>query len=277
MLDWALGEELGTIYNKKALKKLVQIHREQDVADLNRDEADIMSGALQFADKKVGEIMTPVEKCFMLDISQKLDFETLAEIFQSGFSRIPVIDSAAKVPDVVGLLFVKDLILLDPDDAVPVQTLLNFYGHEMARIFPDAKLRDVFCDFKSGRSHLAVVVDVCSDGPCDPYYILKGLITLEDIVEVILQDNIVDETDVFIDVAKQDPIPHRSRYDRSMLSLFNPRTQTSLALEGHELDAVFHHLRGTSPPFAMLKDTALRTLLSSSAVIETNVPSKISS
>jgi len=50
-----------------------------------------------------------------------------------------------------------------------------------------------------GYYHLAMVTRRVETDDCDPYYALIGLVTLEDIVEEILQAEIVDETDVIID------------------------------------------------------------------------------
>ena len=35
-------------------------------------------------------MMTPLDKVFMLQVDERLDFRTISRIFQSGFSRIPV-------------------------------------------------------------------------------------------------------------------------------------------------------------------------------------------
>ena len=34
--------------------------------------------------------MTPIERTFMLSVDDKLSFETIAKIFKTGYSRIPV-------------------------------------------------------------------------------------------------------------------------------------------------------------------------------------------
>ncbi|KAJ8955103.1 hypothetical protein NQ314_006986, partial [Rhamnusium bicolor] len=57
--------------------------------DLDKDEVNIISGALELRKKTVAEVMTRIEDVFMLDYEAVLDFETVSEIMKSGFSRIP--------------------------------------------------------------------------------------------------------------------------------------------------------------------------------------------
>ena len=52
-------------------------------------------------------------------------------------------------------------------------------------------------EFKQGTTHLSVVLKVNDQGEKDPTYECIGIVTLEDIIEEIIQDEIVDETDVY--------------------------------------------------------------------------------
>ena len=52
--------------------------------------------------------------------------QTLSVIFKSGFSRIPVF--AKDYNDVIGLLFTKDLIFIDPDDETPLKNFVQIFG-----------------------------------------------------------------------------------------------------------------------------------------------------
>lgn len=60
--------------------------------------------------------MTPIDKVYMLEINTKLDYPTLREIYQKGFSRIPVYERTRD--NVVGILMSRDLILVNPDKAM---------------------------------------------------------------------------------------------------------------------------------------------------------------
>jgi len=198
ILDKVLGKEIGTVFNKDELKKLVELQAAQGHGGLNVDEARIVGGALELNRINVGQVMTPIERSFMLEISDKLSSDTMTDVWQTGHSRIPVYSSNKN--NIVGLLFTKDLVLINPEEEVPLSTILTFYGREVIKVYPDQKLDEMLKIFKTGRSHLAIVHEPKEDeNGGDPYYATLGLVTLEDIIEEIIREEIVDETDVFID------------------------------------------------------------------------------
>lgn len=193
MLNWILGNEIGTVYNKKQLQEMLKVTAEFN--DLEGDEMNIISGVLNYKSKTVEEVMTKLEDCYLLDLSAILDFRTIASIMQSGHSRIPVYDGERH--NIVGLLLVKDLAFIDTDDCMPLRTVVKFYNHQVHRAFNDDHLDATLEEFKKGHSHLAVVQRVNNEGSGDPFYEAIGIVTLEDILEEIIQSEIVDETDIY--------------------------------------------------------------------------------
>lgn len=87
-LDLALGEELATTYSNAEMLKLLEIHVEERKID--PDTAIAMQGALKYKSTTVKEVMTPLENMFMISSEEQLNFESIAKIFKSGYSRIPV-------------------------------------------------------------------------------------------------------------------------------------------------------------------------------------------
>lgn len=142
------------------------------------DETGLMVRVLQFKELKVEEKMTPIKDVFMLDSNCKLDFDCLASIFQSGHSRIPIYQGSKQ--QIVGLLFAKDLIMLNPEDEFLVNDLLKFYNHYPEFVWNDDTCDVVLESFKSGKSHMAIVRQVVEyeDGR-DSEYENTGIITLE--------------------------------------------------------------------------------------------------
>nr|CAI5830517.1 unnamed protein product [Callosobruchus analis] len=194
-LDWMLGEEIGNVYTRERLKELVKVTTGEN--DLDKDEVNIISGALELRKKTVEEVMTRIEDVFMLDYDAVLDFETVSEIMKSGYSRIPVYEGSRQ--NIVTVLYIKDLAFVDPDDNTPLKTLCQFYQNPCNFVFEDVTLDVMFKIFKGNKGHMAFVQRVNNEGEGDPFYETIGLITLEDVIEELIQAEIMDETDVFTD------------------------------------------------------------------------------
>lgn len=47
--------------------------------------------------KTVEDILTPLKDCFMLPSSAVLDFSTMSEIMQSGYTRVPIYEEERSV------------------------------------------------------------------------------------------------------------------------------------------------------------------------------------
>lgn len=104
----------------------------------------------------------------------------------TGFSRVPIYDGERT--NIVGLLFIKELALVDPEDAIPLKTLCKFYQTQCHFVFDDTTLDVVFRDFKDGnKGHMAFVQRVNNKGQSDPFYETVGLVTLEDVIEELIQ------------------------------------------------------------------------------------------
>ncbi|DBA02543.1 TPA: hypothetical protein N0F65_011015, partial [Lagenidium giganteum] len=174
VLDRTIGEDIGMIFTRCELQKLLEIHVKQQA--LHPEEGHILRGAMGYKRKP-----------------SKLSMDMIKKIYKRGFSRIPVYDKDPN--NIVGIIFAKDLVLINPKEEVPLQQFVQVFGRGAQRVWADSTLGEVLRVFKKGGVHMALVYDVNNSGPGDPFYELKGLVTFEDIVEEILQDKIVDDTD----------------------------------------------------------------------------------
>ncbi|XP_050745723.1 unextended protein isoform X4 [Drosophila biarmipes] len=258
ILDKLLGEEIGNVYNRERLKELVRVTN--DVNDLDKNEVNIISGALELRKKTVADVMTHINDAFMLSLDALLDFETVSEIMNSGYSRIPVYDGDRK--NIVTLLYIKDLAFVDTDDNTPLKTLCEFYQNPVHFVFEDYTLDIMFNQFKEGTiGHIAFVHRVNNEGDGDPFYETVGLVTLEDVIEELIQAEIVDETDVFVDNRTK---IKRNRYKKSDFSAFAERREVQAVRISPQLTlATFQYLSTAVDAFKkdVISEPILRRLL----------------
>ncbi|XP_033005649.1 metal transporter CNNM2 isoform X2 [Lacerta agilis] len=207
LLDCVLGQEIGTVYNREKLLEMLRVTDPYN--DLVKEELNIIQGALELRTKTVEDVMTPLRDCFMITAEAVLDFNTMSEIMESGYTRIPVFEGERS--NIVDLLFVKDLAFVDPDDCTPLKTITRFYNHPLHFVFNDTKLDAMLEEFKKGKSHLAIVQRVNNEGEGDPFYEVLGIVTLEDVIEEIIKSEILDETDLYTDNKTKKKVAHRER------------------------------------------------------------------
>ncbi|XP_059407296.1 metal transporter CNNM4-like [Carassius carassius] len=212
LLDCVLGQEIGTVYNREKLVEMLNVTAPYN--DLVKEEMNMIQGALELRSKTVEDIMTPLEDCFMIRSDAVLDFNTMSEIIESGYTRIPVYEGEQS--NIVDILLVQDLAFVDPDDCTTLKTITRFYKHPVHFVFHDIKLDSMLEEFKKGKSHLAIVQKVNSDGEGDPFYEVLGLVTLEDVFEEIIKSEILDESDLYTDNRSRKKVaPNKNKRDFS--------------------------------------------------------------
>ena len=179
LLDWALGEDHGTVYKKSGLKTLVTLHKSLgDMSErLNQDEVTIITAVLDLKSTSVSDVMTPMEDVFTLAEDHVLDEKTMDKILSSGYSRIPIY-RAGKPTDFVGILLVKTLITYDPEDNIPVR---DVQLGAIVETRPETSCLDIINFFQEGKSHMVLV----SDDPGADKGAL-GVVTLEDVIEELI-------------------------------------------------------------------------------------------
>uniref|UniRef100_A0A3Q2SQD2 Metal transporter n=1 Tax=Fundulus heteroclitus TaxID=8078 RepID=A0A3Q2SQD2_FUNHE len=212
LLDVLLGQEIGTVYNREKLVGMLRVTEPYN--DLDKEELNMIQGALELRTKTVEDVMTTLANCFMIQADAVLDFNTMSEIMESGYTRIPVYDEERS--NIVDILYVKDLAFVDPDDCTNLKTITKFYNHPVHFVFHDTKLDAMLEEFKKGKSHLAIVQKVNNEGEGDPFYEVLGLVTLEDVIEEIIKSEILDESDLYTDNRNKKKVdPHKNKPDFS--------------------------------------------------------------
>ncbi|CAG8520823.1 21872_t:CDS:2 [Rhizophagus irregularis] len=205
ILDFCLGAQHGTMYRKS-------------------DEVQIIGAVLDLREKYVSVIMTPLEDVYTLRADEVLNQELVDEILSRGYSRIPVYEPPNPT-NFIGMLLVKNLITYDPEDAWMVK---DFSLSSLPETHPLTSCLDILKFFQEGRSHMVLV----SDDPGGEGGAI-GILTLEDVIEELIGEEIIDETDVYVDVHNKIKVvrrPPRQIRPRSYYSFLSKRRNRQTAI-----------------------------------------------
>lgn len=188
ILDCVLGDEIAFVYDRERLQEYIRITKNYN--NLEAQEINIITGALKIKKVTISQVMTKLRDVFMLEISSIVNHQMIMMIVKRGFSRIPIYEKSRH--NVIGLLMVKDLALVNPYTDVTLKSLIAFYKHPIISVDEAHTLDVVFNHFRGGKSHMALVREHKRKD-------IIGIVTLEDIIEEVLQVEINDETDIVFD------------------------------------------------------------------------------
>ena len=152
----------------------------EDEGIIDESETELLQSALEFTDLDAGDILTPRIDVVGFELGDSM--ETILEIINdTQFSRYPVYERT--VDHVVGILYVKHLLkeLAEGREANLKELML-----EPVFIPKSMKLNAIMDEFRSRRTHMAVVAD--------EYGGITGIVTREDVLEQLVGD-IWDEND----------------------------------------------------------------------------------
>ncbi|XP_074264056.1 DUF21 domain-containing protein At1g47330-like [Silene latifolia] len=276
VLDWVLGKGQSALLRRAELKTFVNFHGNEagKGGDLTHDETTIITGALELTEKTAKDAMTLISKAFSLDLDANLNLETLNAIMAMGHSRVPVYYQNPL--NMIGLVLVKNLLGVDPDEGVPLRKMTI---RKIPRVSENMPLYDILNEFQKGHSHIAAVykelnetngrpvdgIDVgqqqkvedvhplakndglqrvkkspgtttfkrhkgCSFCILDvenapipefpPNQVVVGVITMEDVIEELLKEEILDETDEYVNIHNRIKINMNASYEK--LPAINP-------------------------------------------------------
>lgn len=152
-------------------------------------EAELVQNVLRLDEILARDIMTPRTVVFQLPDSATVD-EVAVEVGRCPHSRIPIFDSVTE--EWTGFIFKNDLLrrMANDEFEVPLSALRKPLSYVPEFVQGD-RLLSVFLKRRGGGHILGVV---------DEYGGTRGIVTLEDVMETLLGQEIVDETDREVDL-----------------------------------------------------------------------------
>ena len=153
-MDCVVGLHGKTRFCNSDLKSVIELHVKEYKGNLNAQQMGYFTGFLDIMNKKVGELMLPIEKVFKLSYEYKIDKVNVDKLINSGYSRIPIYENDTS--NLIGILRLKDLVgidLLRPSILSELDIKLNDAVHVTENTF----FLDLFEKFKDGKSRMAFV------------------------------------------------------------------------------------------------------------------------
>lgn len=227
LLDHLVGKHSKSRFVNTDLKGLIELHtiealekldvHTQELPEkveglgLQNEQADLMISALEIQNKKAIEMMIPIDRTVMIDMDSIVDKKSVGNLLEYGFSRIPVY--SGERDNIIGLIRIKQLIGID----ISQNKTLRQLGIKLRPplvIHPRMNAIDLLREFRKGRSHMAFITEYVEQYQKKlglnqensymensilveqkAHVKILGIVTLEDILEKMINIEILDEDD----------------------------------------------------------------------------------
>lgn len=176
---------------EEELRTMVNVSHEEGVLEI--EEREIINNVFQFGDMQAKNAM--IQRIDMVAIDVEDSYDEIIELFKNEkLSRMPVYEE--NIDDIIGILNIKDVIFLDDEEIENFD--IKKYIREPFFTYEFKKIAQLLEEMKIEKTQMAIVVD--------EYGGTSGLITVEDLIEVIVGDidDEYDDEDDEIQVIKED-------------------------------------------------------------------------
>ncbi|MDY4128060.1 hemolysin family protein [Peptostreptococcus porci] len=168
-----------SLITEEDLKVMVNVSHEEGV--LEQEEREIINNVFEFGDMRAEDAM--IQRIDMVSVSVDATFDEVLEIFkEEKKSRLPVYKE--NIDDIVGILNIKDVFFISKEE---IETFsVEKYMRDVFFTYEFKKISQLLEEMKLAKTQIAIVLD--------EYGGTSGLLTVEDLVEVLVGD-IEDEYD----------------------------------------------------------------------------------
>lgn len=157
------------------LRTIVDVSHEEGV--IETEEREMINNVFDFGDAQAKEVMVPRIDMTFADINST--YQELIDIFREDkFTRLPVYEDSTD--NVIGIINMKDLLLYEDKDSFSVRDILRkpYYTYE------HKSTAELLVEMKKSSINIAIVLD--------EYGATAGLITLEDLLEEIVEKSVTN-------------------------------------------------------------------------------------
>lgn len=176
------GDDIGNIYTKDDFRYIIDQHTNDKDSEIDEQDGRIMKGVFALQETPSAKNATKRRDVYSIDYKTLIDDSVISEIAENGYTRIPVI----KDSQVIGIINTKRLLKYDTTKqelAVDIMESDKYLTYDT-----DVLIDDILQDMIDASVHMAVIVNQKSN-------MWVGILTMEDILEVLFQKEIYDETD----------------------------------------------------------------------------------
>ncbi|MDF1813905.1 MAG: hemolysin family protein [Verrucomicrobiales bacterium] len=174
------GGHGGETFSREELTVMAEMGKIE--GKLKDGESQILVNLLQMKNETVESVMTPRVVIFALRETTTVE-EFMKDHLESPFSRIPIYKENRD--DIKGFVLKDDILIAAAKDEDDIQ--IGQFERELPMMSELTKLPEAFESLIETNDHAAIVNDEFGS--------LTGLVTMEDIVETLLGEEIVDEID----------------------------------------------------------------------------------